>query len=405
MPGRHFARLWRADGPMARHEEAWRSPQAASPRAAHGELIAGRSSWRDTLEPYARADRGRSLLFVLTSVLPYLVLFVLMDLAIGISYLLTLALAIPAAGFLVRTFIVFHDCTHGSFLGSKRANRWLGTSLGLLVFMPFEYWKHNHAVHHATAGDLDRRGVGDVRTLTVAEYHARRWRGRLAYRLFRNPLVMFGLGPIFTLVLQPRTVPRSARPRIKRSVTATNVALLVLVGGLCWLMGWRHYLLVQAPAIMLAGAAGIWLFYVQHQFEDAYWENAPGWSYTDAALRGSSYLKLPKVLQFFSGNIGFHHVHHLSARIPSYNLPRAHDENPIFHSVTTVSITDGMRAVRLKLYDQDRCRMVSFAQARADRRGKRAPLAQRWVQDVSSARHTSPHRGRTAPVKSLRKGR
>ncbi|HET6864434.1 MAG TPA: fatty acid desaturase [Solirubrobacteraceae bacterium] len=357
------------------------------------------------LEPYARADRAHSLFFVLTSVLPYLVLFVLMDLALGISYLLTLALAIPAAGFLVRSFIVFHDCTHGSFLGSKRANRWLGTLLGLLVFMPFECWKHNHAVHHATAGDLDRRGVGDVRTLTVAEYDARRWQGRLAYRLFRNPVVMFGLGPIVALVLQPRTVPRSARPRIKRSVTATNVALLVLVGWLCWVMGWRHYVLVQAPTAMLAGAAGIWLFYVQHQFEDAYWERAAGWSYTDAALRGSSYLKLPKVLQFFSGNIGFHHVHHLSARIPSYNLPRAHNENAIFHSVTTVSMTDGLRALRLKLYDQDCGAMVSFAQARANRGGKHEPLAKFGVQDVSSVRHTTPCRSAAAPAESVGEGR
>jgi omega-6 fatty acid desaturase (delta-12 desaturase) len=264
----------------------------------------------------------------------------------------------------VRTYIVFHDCTHGSFLASKRVNRWLGTSLGLLVFATFECWKHNHAVHHATAGDLERRGVGDVPTLTVAEYDARQWRGRLLYRLFRNPLVMFGLGPIFALVVQPRIVPRSARPRIKRAVMATNVALVALVGGLCWLMGWRDYLLVEAPTIMLAGAAGIWLFYVQHQFEDVYWESSEGWSYADAALRGSSYLKLPKVLQFFSGNIGFHHVHHLSARIPSYNLPRVHDEHQIFHDVPTLSLMDGLRAVRLKLYDQERGQMVSFAQAR-----------------------------------------
>jgi len=340
--------------------------------AEPGSPSAGRSFWRDALEPYARADRGRSLSFALTSVLPYLLLFVLMDLSLGISYLVTLALAIPAAGFLVRIYIIFHDCTHGSFLASKRANRWLGTSLGLLVFSTFECWKHNHAVHHASAGDLDRRGVGDVRTLTVAEYAATRWRGRLAYRLFRSPLVMFGLGPIFALVVQPRIVPRSARPRIKRGVMATNVALVLLVGGLCWLMGWRHYLLVEIPTIMLAGAAGIWLFYVQHQFEDVYWESSPGWSYADAALRGSSYLKLPKVLQFFSGNIGFHHVHHLSARIPSYNLPRSHDENPIFRDVPTLSLMDGLRAVRLKLYDQDHGRMVSFAQARAGHSSPRA---------------------------------
>ncbi len=319
----------------------------------------------------------RSLGCLLTSVVSYLVLFVLMDLSLGVSYLLTLALAIPAAGFLVRTYIVFHDCTHGSFLASKRANRWLGTALGLLVFSTFECWKHAHAVHHATAGDLERRGVGDLPTLTVAEYDARRWRGRLAYRLFRNPLVMFGLGPFFALVVQPRIVPRSARPRIKRSVMATNVALVLMVGGLCWLMGWRQYLLVQCPTIMLAGATGIWLFYVQHQFEDAYWETSARWSYADAALRGSSYLKLPKVLQFFSGNIGFHHVHHLSARIPNYNLQRAHDENPIFQDVPTLSLTDGLRAVRLKLYDQGSGRMVSFAQARASSRARHEPVAKR----------------------------
>jgi len=336
---------------------------------------AGRAFWRDALEPYARADRGRSLRFLLSSVLPYLALFVLMDLSLAVSYVLTLALAIPAAGFLVRTYIVFHDCTHGSFLASRRANRWLGTALGLLVFSTFESWKRSHAVHHATAGDLERRGVGDLPTLTVAEYRARDWRGRLAYRLFRNPLVMFGLGPIFGLVVQPRFVPRAARPRIKRSVMATNVALVALVAALCWLIGWREYLLIEIPTTMLAGAAGIWLFYVQHQFEDAYWESSEGWSYVDAALRGSSYLKLPNVLRFFTGNIGFHHVHHLCARIPSYNLPRAHHENPIFHNVPTLKLIDGLRAVRLKLYDEDLARMVSFAQARTHAHGRREPVA------------------------------
>ena len=218
-------------------------------------------------------------------------------------------------------------------MGSKRAIAWLGTALGLLTFSTFAWWRPAHLVHHATAGDLDRRGVDDVPTITVAEYRARSWRGRLAYRLLRNPLVMFGLGPIFALVVQPRVVPRTARPRIKRSVCATNLALVALVGALCWLIGWQNYLLVQVPTIMLAGATGIWLFYVQHQFEDAYWEKAEQCSYADAALRGSSYLELPKLLQFFSGNIGLHHVHHLSARIPNYNLQRAHNENPMFHDL------------------------------------------------------------------------
>jgi acyl-lipid omega-6 desaturase (Delta-12 desaturase) len=323
-----------------------------------------RPFWRDALAPYARPDLGRSTINLATSVVPYVLLFALMYVTLSVSYLLTLALAILAAGFLVRTFIVFHDCTHGSFLRSKRANTWLGTALGLLVFATFGCWRHQHAVHHATAGDLDRRGVGDVATITVAEYRARSWRGRLAYRLFRHPFVMFGIGPIFALVVQPRMVPRSARPRIQRAVMVTDCALIALIGALCWLIGWQDYVLIQAPTLMLAGAVGIWLFYVQHQFEDVYWESGERWSYADAALRGSSYLKLPKVLQFFSGNIGFHHVHHLSARIPNYNLQRAHDENPMFHHVPTLSLADGIRAVRLKLYDEQRRQMVSFGQAR-----------------------------------------
>jgi acyl-lipid omega-6 desaturase (Delta-12 desaturase) len=322
--------------------------------------------WRDALAPYARPHLGRSLLDLATSLVPYLALLVLMYLALDVSYLLALALAIPAAGFQVRTFIVFHDCAHGSFLPSKRANAWVGAALGLLVYTPFVSWRHSHAVHHATAGDLDRRGTGDVQTLTVAEYRASsRW-GRLGYRLFRNPLVMFGLGPIYAMVLQPRLVPRSARPRIQRSIIATDVVLASVVGALCWFVGWREFLLVQVPVLLLAGAAGVWLFYVQHQFEDTYWQSADDWSYAEAALRGSSYLKLPRVLQFFSGNIGLHHVHHLSAKVPNYNLQRAHDQNPIFHDVPTLSLWDGLRAVRLKLWDEGRGRLVTFAEARAN---------------------------------------
>jgi omega-6 fatty acid desaturase (delta-12 desaturase) len=318
--------------------------------------------WRETLAPYARPRVSRSLLDLATSVVPYLALSVAMYFALGVSYLLVLVLAIPASGFLVRTFILFHDCSHGSFLPSRRANLWLGTVLGLFVYSPFLRWRHDHAVHHATSGDLDRRGGGDVRTLTVSEYLALPARGRLGYRLFRNPVIMFGIGPIVALLIGPRLVARSARPRMRRSVIGTNIALAALVAAICWLLGWRDYLLVQAPTVLLAGSAGIWLFYVQHQFEDAYWENAESWSYADAALRGSSYLKLPKMLQFFSGNIGLHHVHHLSARIPNYNLQRAHDENPIFHDVPTLSLRDGLRAVRLKLWDEDRGRLITFAE-------------------------------------------
>jgi omega-6 fatty acid desaturase (delta-12 desaturase) len=341
---------------------------------------AERPFWREALAPYARPRLGRSLLDLATSVLPYLALSVLMYLALGVSYLLALALAVPAAGFLLRTYIVFHDCAHGSFLPSKRANAWLGIALGLVVYEAFASWRHSHAVHHATAGDLDRRGVGDVLTLTVAEYRSSPWRRRLGYRLFRNPLVMFGLGPLYALLVQPRLVSRSARPRIRRSVMATNIALAALVGALCWLVGWRDYLLVQMPSALLAGSAGVWLFYVQHQFEDTYWQSAGDWSYADAALSGSSHLKLPKLLQFFTGNIGLHHVHHLSTRVPNYNLQRAHDHNPIFHAVPTLSLWDGLRAVRLKLWDEDRGRLVTFAEAR-----RPSSSRSRWPTETTSS--------------------
>jgi acyl-lipid omega-6 desaturase (Delta-12 desaturase) len=336
---------------------------------------------RKALAAYERPHLGRGVADIATSLVPYVALSVLMYLALDVSYLLVLALAVPAAGFMVRTFIVFHDCAHGSFLPSRRANAWLGAGLGVLVFESFANWRHNHAVHHATAGDLDRRGVGDVLTLTVAEYRASGWRRRLGYRLFRNPVVMFGLGPIYGMVLHPRLVPRSARPRIRRSVIGTNLGLAALVGTLCLLVGWREYLLVQGPIMLIAGAAGVWLFYVQHQFEDTYWQSAGDWSYADAALRGSSYLKLPKVLQFFTGNIGLHHVHHLSTRIPNYNLQRAHDENPVFHDVPTLSLWDGLRAVRLKLWDEDGGRLVTFAEAR---RSNPAP-PERWQTAATSS--------------------
>jgi omega-6 fatty acid desaturase (delta-12 desaturase) len=320
-------------------------------------------SWQEALAPYARAHVGRAALDLATSVVPYLALSVGMYLLLGVSYPLAVLLALPAAGFLLRTYIVFHDCTHGSFLPSKRGNVWLGTALGLLVFAPFVRWRHDHAVHHATSGDLDRRGVGDLPTITVAEYAALSPRRRLAYRLIRNPAVMFGLGPVVAMIVGPRIPARNARPRMRRSVIGTDIALAVLVGGLCWLVGWRDYLMVALPAALLAGGVGIWLFYVQHQFEDAYWQSSSDWNYADAALRGSSYLKLAKPLQFFTGNIGLHHIHHLNARIPNYNLQRAHDENAVFHTVPTLTLWQALRTVRLKLWDEQQARLVTFADA------------------------------------------
>ena len=327
-------------------------------------LGAGIACRRD-LASLAKPHVGRSLVDLGTSVLPYAVLSVAMYLLLDVSYALALLVAIPTGGFLLRTYIMFHDCAHGSFLPSKRANRWVGRVLALIVHTPFSAWRHAHAVHHATAGDLERRGVGDVPTWTVAEYNAARRRKRIGYWLFRHPAVMFGLGPIWAMIVGPRLINRSQRPRVRRSVLWTNLGLLLAVGLFCWLIGWRDYLLVWAPPAFIAGAAGVFLFYVQHQFEDAYWENSDSWSYEDAALRGSSYLKLPPVLQFFTGNIGLHHVHHLNARIPNYRLARAHADNPIFHAVPVLTLWDGVKAVRLKLWDEQSGRLVTFAQARA----------------------------------------
>jgi acyl-lipid omega-6 desaturase (Delta-12 desaturase) len=325
---------------------------------------ASRPFWTDILAPYARPRLGRSLVDIVTSMVPYLALSVVIYQTIGYSVLVALALAIPTAGFLVRTFVVFHDCTHGSLLPSKRANAYVGAVLGLLVLSPFNRWRHDHAVHHASSGDLERRGVGDLPTLTVAEYRARSPRGRFAYRMNRNPLVMFVIGPIVAMVIGPRIATRAQRPRMRHSVLLTDLSLLAIVVPLCLWIGVVNFLIVWAPAALLAGATGIWLFYVQHQFEDAYWESAEEWTYADAALRGSSYLKLPRVLQFFTANIGLHHVHHLNAKIPNYNLQRAHDDNELFHGVPVLSLWDGLRAVRLKLWDEDSHRMLTFAQAR-----------------------------------------
>jgi len=335
----------------------------------------GRPAWKVALAPYARPHLGRSILDLLTSVVPYVGLSVAMYFLLDVSYWLVLAVALPASGFLLRTYILFHDCTHGSFMPSKRANTWLGRTLGLIVFSPFSSWKHNHAVHHATAGDLDRRGTGDIPTLTVAEYYGSGRKQRLGYRLFRNPLVMFGVGPLYALILYPRFIPRNARPRVRNSVLAYNFALVAVIALICWAIGWQNYLLIQVPTAWLAATAGVWLFYVQHQFEDTYWRDSDEWSYAEAALRGSSYLKLPKVLQFFSGNIGLHHVHHLSARVPNYHLQRAHDANPIFHDVPVLSLWDGLRATRLKLWDEDSERLVTWKQANASRRKAAAKQA------------------------------
>lgn len=321
--------------------------------------------WREAVARYERPSVRRGLLDLATSVVPYLVLTVAMYVSLQVSVWISLALAVPAAGFLLRTFIVFHDCAHGSFLPNRRANLWVGRFAGLLVFQPFANWRHNHAVHHGSSGDLDRRGTGDVPTLTVDEYLARPWKSRLGYRLFRSPVVMFGIGPIWSLMIGPRLWSSRMRPRRRRSVIATNIVLAIAIGAIVWVAGLEAWLLVQMPTAIIAGTLGVFMFYVQHQFEDVYWETSDRWSYADAALQGSSYLKLPRLLQFFTGNIGLHHVHHLSAKIPNYNLQRAHDESPIFRDVPVLSVGDGLRAVRLKVIDRRSGRLLTWREVKA----------------------------------------
>jgi omega-6 fatty acid desaturase (delta-12 desaturase) len=319
--------------------------------------------WRAAISVYAQPRPARTLLDLATSVLPCLGLLLVTALALNVSVLLALALAPLTAGFLLRTFIVFHDCAHGSMFRARRANRAVGTVLGLLLYTPFATFAHTHAVHHATAGDLDRRGTGDLQTLTVEEYRARGRRGRLGYRLFRNPIIMFGVGPILSFVVLPRLVRKGMRPRLRRAVVCTNVIVLLVVGVVCVWIGPVEYLLVQWPAAWLAGSAGIFLFYVQHQFEDAYWMSAESWSFADAAIRGSSYLRLPAILRFFSGNIGYHHVHHLSVRVPNYNLRHAHDAIELFRDVPVLDLRAALRSTRLKLWDERHGRLVTFAEA------------------------------------------
>ncbi len=320
--------------------------------------------WREALAPFAQPSPARTALDILTGPVAYLALWPVMYLSLDVSYLLTLLISIPAAGFLLRTFILFHDCTHGSLFRSRKANLWFGRFCGLLVLHPFANWRHSHAVHHGSAGDLDRRGTGDVMTMTVSEFRAASTKDQLIYRAFRNPLVMFGLGPIWSLVVQPRIPPKTSNKALRNSVWLTNLAVALTVTAVCLLIGWQAYLLIQIPMVMIAGSAGVWLFFVQHQFEDVYWESSEEWSYAASALQGSSHLKLPKVLQFFTGSIGLHHVHHLSSRVPNYNLQAAHDNLEVFDSVPELTMGESLRCSRFKLIDDDTGRLITWEQAR-----------------------------------------
>lgn len=321
-----------------------------------------RSDWYRALSKYERPDPGKAVWQILNTVVPYMALWAIMIwmLRAGISYWFTLPLIAVAAGLLVRIFIFFHDCCHGSFLASRGVNKILGTVFGVMVFTPYEDWQHCHAGHHSSSGDLDRRGMGDVWTLTVKEYLAAPMSTRIAYRFMRNPFVLFLVGSMSLFLVFNRFPHKAATPRARRSVLVTNLAILSILGLACVTIGLRHYLMLQLPIIGLAGAMGIWLFYVQHQFEDDYWERHERWDPIRAALEGSSYYKLPKVLQWFSGNIGLHHVHHLRPRIPNYNLQHCYNETPALQQVKPITLLQSLRCIFLNLWDESARKMVSF---------------------------------------------
>ena len=315
--------------------------------------------WQPIVARYAKPDLARSLWQVANTLIPYFVLWYLMVLSVDVSYWITLGLSVIAAGFLMRTFIIFHDCGHGSFFKSQKANDALGIITGLLNFTPYYRWKHDHAIHHATAGDLDRRGTGDVYTMTVNEYLAAPWWKKAGYRIMRNPFALLGVGPLMVFVVTQRIPLPSQGKREKASVWWTNFALAGIAALMCWLVGWKAYVLVQLPVLMISSTIGIWLFYVQHNFDPSYWDNHEGWEFVKAGLQGSSFYKLPLILQWFSGNIGFHHIHHLSAKIPNYNLPKCYYENPLFH-VKPLTFTASLKSLSLRLYDEEQKMLVGW---------------------------------------------
>ncbi len=315
--------------------------------------------WQQIVARYAQPDLWRSIWQVIDTLLPFFALWAVMVFSVHVSYWLTLLLAFPTAGFMVRTFIIFHDCGHGSFFKSHKANDILGTITGILTFTPYIRWRHDHAIHHATSSDLDRRGVGDVETMTVKEYMAAPWWKKAAYKITRNPILMFTIGSflVFTAI-QRFPGPRDGRKE-RASVWWTDLALAALVGLLIWLLGWRTFLLVELPVMTLGFSAGVWLFYVQHNFDPTYWEHHKKWEFFKAGFEGSSFYKLPRILQWFTGNIGYHHIHHLSPKIPNYRLPECHRENPFFQ-VPPMDFWASLRSLRMRLYDEENHRMVGW---------------------------------------------
>ncbi len=314
---------------------------------------------------YAVPDYRKAFGQIVNTFLPYFGLWVLMIVTVlyDLPFWIMLLLAVSASAFLVRIFILFHDCCHGAFFPSRRANRWLGYIAGVLTFTPFEDWQRTHTIHHAAAGNLDSRGTGDIWTLTVDEYLSASRIKRLGYRLFRNPFLLFTVIPLVLFVILQRFSSHGAKKRERFSVLYTNLALIVIVTLMSVSLGFWNYLMIQLPIIVLAASAGMWLFYVQHQYEDVYWERQQHWDLTSSGLEGSSYYKLPKILQWIVGNIGLHHIHHVRANIPNYNLQRCFNEVPQLQ-VKPLTIRKSIKSLWLNLWDEQKQKLVSFRSIR-----------------------------------------
>lgn len=319
-------------------------------------------SWMQIVQQYNQPVAWRSWWQVINSVIPYVGLWVLMVYSLSISYWLTLLLSVFAAGFLVRIFIIFHDCGHGSFFKSPLLSRIVGIPLGILVFTPYHKWHHDHLIHHQTVGNLDKRGTGDVKTLTVEEYLQLSKAKRLLYRVYRHPIVLLLIGPflLFTLFFRITRRERSAKEKLYTHLT--TVAIIGIIIGLSFWIGLGAYLLIQIPVLYIAAVHGTWLFYVQHQYEDVKWARGKEWDYKTMAMEGSSFLKLPKVLQWFTGNIGFHHIHHLSPRIPNYRLEKCYNENETFHIEKPLTFFSALKSLKFRLWDERNKRLVGFSE-------------------------------------------
>jgi acyl-lipid omega-6 desaturase (Delta-12 desaturase) len=321
-----------------------------------------RPEWMEIISRYNISDPLRSWWQIINSVGPYILLWVIMIKTIEISYWLTLFLSVFAAGFMVRIFIIFHDCGHGSFFKSNKLNKVVGIITGLIVFTPYHKWHHDHKIHHQTVGNLDKRGIGDVKTLTVEEYsRLSKWQ-KLSYRLYRNPFFLFGIAPILLFTIQHRFTKKGMSFREKLYVHLSTLTIVAAIGLLGLTIGWKTFILIQLPILYIATVHGVWLFYVQHQYRHVKWTETAEWDYKTIALNGSSLFKLPRLLNWFTGSIGYHHIHHLSPMIPNYNLKRCHNENSIFQEVKPLTFFSAFESLHLRLWDDKRKMLIKFSE-------------------------------------------